>query len=69
MLWMQFFDAARDVAAKCLDTKRLLESVIVENHRLMTELRAAPGQSACLTLIPDTRIFHVNIVTVYCELS
>jgi|LauGreDrversion2_3_1035106.scaffolds.fasta_scaffold56789_2 hypothetical protein len=66
---MQFFDTARDVAAKCLDTKRLLESVIVENHRLMAELQAAPGQSACFTLMPETRISHVHIVTVYCELS
>ena len=42
-IYVQRFDAARDMADKCLETKRLLESASVQNARLKTDLENADG--------------------------
>jgi len=55
----QTFDAARDLAAKNLDTKRLLESATVESRLLLAELEHAQGENLDLMFLnpifPETQ--------------
>jgi hypothetical protein len=52
--FVQCFDAARDEAAKCQESKRLVEFLSIEIDRHLSELRNAPGESSHIS---DGRCF------------